>query len=434
MHERPESLQGLAPGAARLRRYAAAAALICAAGTAYADDAPQVARPAVTRHGWALDLTGYVQADAVAWSQDSADEVDIDGEPLNEERFLIRRGRIRFEAKRDAITAALELDGNTIDGPTARILGAQLTYAIPSKGEPLFAATAGLFKIPFGREVPASERDKPFLEAPAFARALFPGSYDAGAMVGGAYGAVRWSLAAMNGTPVGDAQWHGKDPASSLDFVGRVGAVIEGPRKLRVEAGVSGLTGRGLHPGTPGTKDELQWVDENQDGIVQVTEIQVISGMTATPSQTFDRNALGINLAVHWCICVIGTGTAFAEGALSTNLDRGLVYADPIATSRDLRQLGFAVGVVQNLGDHATVGVRYDRYDADRDALEREGVAVVGVHQQFSTLSIMAAGRWHDARLTGQYDHEQNPFGRGDDGSPITRADDRLTFRAQVGF
>lgn len=370
----------------------------------------------------------------MTWSQDSQDEVDIDGRPLNEERFLLRRGRIRFEAKRDAITGTLELDGNTIDGPAARIVGAQLTYAYPSKGVPLIAATAGLFKIPFGREVPASDRDKPFLEPPAFARAMFPGSYDAGAMVGGAYGAVRWSLAAMNGTPVGDAQWHGEDPVSSLDFVGRVGAVIEGPRRFRVEAGVSGITGRGLHPGTPGTKDELQWIDENQDGIVQITEIQVISGMTATPSQTFDRNALGIDLAVHWCICVVGTGTAFAEGAISTNLDRGLVYADPIATSRDLRQLGFAVGVVQNLGAYATIGVRYDRYDADRDALEREGVAVVGVHQLFSTLSVMASARWHDARLLGQYDHEQNPFGRGDDGSPATRADDRLTFRAQVGF
>ncbi len=439
MYDRPEDLQGLAPAAHRFRRYAAAATLIVATSTAHAGP-EQVAKPAVTRRGWTLDLTGYIQADAVAWSEDSANELDSDGDPLNEERFLIRRGRIRFEAHRDAITGALELDGNTIDGPTARILGAQLTYAFPAKGEPLVAATAGLFKIPFGREVPASERDKPFLEPPAFARALFPGNYDAGAMLGGAYGVARWSLAVMNGAPVGDAQWHGRDPVGSLDLVGRVSAVIEGPSRFRVEAGVSGITGRGLHPGTPGTKDELQWVDENQDGIVQITEIQVVSGMTATPSQTFDRDALGIDIAVHWCICVIGTGTAFAEGAIATNLDRGLVYADPIATSRDLRQLGWAIGVVQNLGDHAAVGIRYDRYDADRDALEREGVAIVGIHKTFSTLSVMAQGHrlatgyWNDARLVAQYDHERNPFGRADDGAPITRADDRVTLRAQVGF
>jgi hypothetical protein len=33
-----------------------------------------------------------------------------------------------------------------------------------------------------------------------------------------------------------------------------------------------------------------------------------------------------------------------------------------------------------------------------------------------------------------QYDRERNPFGRGDDGAPTTRADDRVTLRAQVGF
>jgi hypothetical protein len=396
-------------------------------------------RPALTRHGWQLDLTGYLQVDAVAWSQDSVDELDpATADPLNEERFLIRRGRLRAEARRDGFVGAIEFDGNTVDGgTTARLLGAQAgwTFARPElRGAPVVAVTAGLFKIPFGVEVPASERDKAFLEAPAFARALFPGNYDAGVMAQGSYGSARWSIAMLNGSPVGDAQWRGKDPTSSYDLVGRIGAVVHGPRKLRVEAGVSVLTGTGLHPGTPATKDDLQWVDENGDGIVQVTELQVIPGASATPSQPFSRDALGADVQVHWCLCKLGKGTAYAEAALATNLDRGLVYADPIAQTRDLRQLGFAIGVVQDLGTHLLAGVRYDRYDADRDAFEREGVDLVGVHQLFSTVSVMAAGRWHDARLVVQYDHERNPFGRGDDGAPTTRAADRVTLRAQVGF
>ncbi len=131
---------------------------------------------------------------------------------------------------------------------------------------------------------------------------------------------------------------------------------------------------------------------------------------------------------------MIGTGTAFAEVAIATNLDRGLLYADPVAAGRDLRHLGFSVGVVQNITPYAMVGARYDRYDADRDANERIGLPVVGVDQVFSTLTVMAGGRWHDARFTAQYDHEQNPFGRDDNGMPITRDADRLTLRAQVGF
>ncbi len=404
------------------------------AGPALAE--PEGLRPVVTRHGSQLDVTGYVQADAVAYSQDSADELTSDGRLLNTERFLVRRGRLRVDARKESLFAALELDGNTIDGSTARILAGNVgwLYRRPADALPLVTLTAGLFKTPFGVEIPSSERDKAFLEPPAFARALVPGNYDAGVMAQGAYGIARWSVALMNGAPVGDAQWKGKDPAASHDVVGRIGAEIEGPLQLRVAVGASALTGSGLHAGTPATKDELQWVDDNQDGRVQTTELQIIPGAAATPSTAFDRNALGVDVQVHWCICALGTGSAFAEAALATNLDRGLIYADPVAASRDYRELGFSIGAVQDLGEHAQAGVRYDRYDADRDVTERLGTAIVGEHKLFSTMSAMAVGRWHDARLIVQYDHERNPFGRDDNGTPITRAADRLTFRAQVGF
>ena len=137
---------------------------------------------------------------------------------------------------------------------------------------------------------------------------------------------------------------------------------------------------------------------------------------------------------MSWCLRRLGAGAAFAELAIATNLDRGLLYADPLAAARDLRQLGFAIGAVQAVGAHAEVGLRYDHYDADRDASERAGVALIGVDRSFATWAVMAAARWHDARWLVQYDHERNPFGRGDDGAPTTRRADRVTVRAQVGF
>ena len=418
-------------------KLAAALALVVAARTAHADDVTR--RPVLSLRGWQIDLTGYIQADLVPWSQDSLDELDpATRAPLNQERFLIRRGRLHVDAHRDGMFGALELDGNTIDGYVGRILGAQVGWTYAHDGAPLVTLNAGLFKTPFGAEVPASERDKAFLEPPAFARALFPGNYDGGAMVAGQYGLARWSLALMNGAPAGDAQWHGRDPSGSFEIVGRIGAVIA-PRDddgaTRIEAGVSASTGSALSPGTPPTKDELQWIDENGDGQIQVgTEIVVIPGGPGTPSQPFDQQAIGADVAIHWCLCVLGRGTAFAEGVIATNLDRGLVYADPIAATRDLRHLGFAIGVVQSITEHALVGVRYDRYDADRDASERLGLDIVDAEKIFSTLSVMAAGRWHDARFVVQYDHERNPFGRADTGAVTTREADRVTLRAQVGF
>jgi hypothetical protein len=442
VHDRGEGLQGLASTAAQGRRLAAALALIALAGIGGARRAaaePQAPGTVATPQGWQFDLTGFVQADSVAWSQASVDELDPSTrEPLNEERFLVRRGLLRAEAHKGALSAAIELDGDTQNGPAVRLFGAQVgwTYAPgASPGDPpLVVVTAGLIPIPFGVDVPANVRTQPFLEQPAMSRALFPGNFDAGVMVAGRYGFARWSLAVMNGAPSGDAQWRGKDPASSYDFVGRLGADIPGPRKLRVEAGVSALSGTGLHPGIPPTKDGIQWVDDNQNGRVDPTEIQIIPGSPGEPSQTFSRNALGADVQVHWCLCALGTGTAFFETALATNLDRGLVYSDPVAASRDLRQLGFTLGAVQDLGRYAQIGVRYDRYDADRDAMDREGVDLVNVHKIFSTLAIMASARWADARFTVEYDRERNPFGRGDDGAPTTLAADRVTLRAQVGF
>jgi hypothetical protein len=147
----------------------------------------------VTRHGWQVDLTGLVQVDSVAWSQASVDELDPGtSQPLNEQRFVIPRARLRAEVHRDAVSAAIELDGNTLNGAVSRLLGAHVrwTYApgAPEGDPPVLAVTAGLFTIPFGVEVAADVREKPFLEPPAMSRALFPGNFDAGVMAAGSYG------------------------------------------------------------------------------------------------------------------------------------------------------------------------------------------------------------------------------------------------------
>lgn len=408
--------------------------------TAWADPDPphDTHRPVVTALGWTTSLDAFVQIDAVPYSQHSLDEVDPAGTgvSLNEEMFAVRRGLVRLEARREHYFAELQLDANTTKGPAARIQTGQVGWALPGAdaGEALVRVRAGLFLIPFGALVPSGARARYFMEQPTFLRALFPGDIDAGANIDGAYGLVRYSIAAMNGAPVGDAQWAGRDPSSSYDVMGRLGTDVPLPHRGRFVVGVSAVTGRGLHAGTPPTKDSLQWRDENQDGIIQVTELVDVPGSPAIPSQTFSRNALDLDATVHWCLRELGQGQLEFEGAIAKNLDRDVVYADPIARSRDVRELGFSLALEQDLGPFALAGVRYDRYDADRDAIERAGVATVYTHEVFSTFSIMASARLHTARLIGQYDHATNPFGRADNGEPTTRRADTLTVRAQVEF
>ena len=132
---------------------------------------------------------------------------------------------------------------------------------------------------------------------------------------------------------------------------------------------------------------------------------------------------------------VLGTLALRAELVRAKNLDRGLVVADPVAASRDLRELGWYVGATQELTPWAMIGVRYDLYDPDADAREQRPFAVVPKDASFRTWSFMAAARWQRVgRLVAQYDHHRNALGREPSGAPTTLADDAFTLRAEVNF
>ena len=69
------------------------------------------------------------------------------------------------------------------------------------------------------------------------------------------------------------------------------------------------------------------------------------------------------------CRCRSSASSRFyAELTYAANLDRFTLVADPVVLNRDLRELGWYVAATQELSPWAAVGVRYDRYDPDRDA------------------------------------------------------------------
>nr|HEX4315265.1 hypothetical protein [Kofleriaceae bacterium] len=396
-------------------------------------------KPATTALGWDVNLDALLQVDAVPYAQGSVDDLNPgNGEPLNEETILVRRALLRAQAHRDKAFASIELESNDLNGPVTRLLGAYVGWSEPAThagAPPIVTVVGGLFLIPFGAEVPTNLRDKPFLEVPTWANALFPGNYDGGVMARGAYGVARWTVAVTDGAPSGDLQWKGRDPQSSYDLIARLGGVIDAREtagRPRVDFGISVLTGKGFHPGIQPTKDSIVWVDANGNGMVDPTEIIDVPGSPGEPSVSFSHDAIGGDASVRWCLQGAGGGWAFAEGVIAKNLDRGLVYADPIAGGRDVRELGYSAGVVQDATEWGQFGARYDRYDADRDAATQGGLMFVQTKQIFSTLSVYGALRWTTTRLQLQYDHNRNPFGLADNGLPTTRGDDRLTIRAQV--
>jgi hypothetical protein len=407
-----------------------------------AQEKDQAARPSGRLQ---VSLSGFLQADGVLYRQDSLDEVDpATGEPLNETRFLIRRARLDAEVSYRFLGGAVRFEGNTIQGPTARIIGAEAWVRWPfgpvgktseAGRPPLIMVAIGLLKIPFGLEVPQYNAERLFLERSNISRAFFPGDFDLGVRLQGGVRFLRYALAAMNGDPVGARGYPGRDPNQSKDLLGRLGIDVSPGRRVSVTGGVSGLYGTGFHRGTPATKDVLNWRDANGDGLVQLSELQVISGVAATPSQNFRRFALGVDLRFTAALPRLGALTLSGEILWAANLDRGLLPADPVAIGRPLRELGGYVALTQELSPYAAIGVRYDRYNPDVDARQQAGAEPVPLDSSFSTLAVAVALRYPPwGRLTIEYDHNTNALGRTLSGVATTLGSDALTLRAQVSF
>ncbi|MEA2748719.1 MAG: hypothetical protein QOI41_2862 [Myxococcales bacterium] len=396
-----------------------------------------------------LAMSGYLHLDWNAFRQSSQNEVNpTTREPLNEDRLLVRRARLRVASDQGLIHGVFMIDANTIKGPQVRpwnIEGslkwpASTPYRGPAAvaqstaSEPFVIVSAGLIMTPFGFEVVELENDRPYLERSTMSNELVPQSYDLGVRVLGGYKFVNYALGIMNGDPIGEQTFPGRDPNKSKDLVFRVGVSTEVIDGVRIDAGFSGLTGRGFHEGNAPSKDQLVWRDQNEDGIVQQTELQSIPGSPATPSEGFQRFALGGDARLHVRIPVLGELTLRTELVRAKNLARGIFVADPVSSSRDLRELGWYVGGTQELTRWAMIGVRYDLFDPDADAQDQRPFTVVPKDSSVSTWAIMAMARWKKARLVAEYDRRKNAFGRDVSGAPTTLADDSFTLRAVVGF
>jgi hypothetical protein len=385
-----------------------------------------------------LRLSGFLQIDWVAYQQASQDEVDFaTGTPQNQNRFSLRRGHLRLDARHRAISAVLEVDANTTAGAQLRPIDAEVQFRWPTREQPWLPhliLSAGLMKIGFGREVPEPDVVRPFLERSTTARALFPGSYDLGVRVQAEYRIARLTVAVMNGHPLGDRVFPALAPAKRKELVGRLGVKSELFPGGELTAGVSADVGAGFHEGNPTTKDRLVWRDDNGDGVVQATEVQVIAGSAGTPSRTFQRFAVGADAELRVRLAPHGDFALSAELMSASNLDRGLETADPVARGRDLRELGWYLGATQELTSWATLGVRYDHYDPDRDAREQQATEVVPRDRGYSTLALLVLLRYDEARLSLEYDRNRNALGRLASGAPTSLASDAFTVRAQVVF
>jgi len=413
------------------------AALIAQIGalSAQASQAQQ-APPSVLTARLGLTLTGFVQADWTIANQLSTDQLNPSGAPLNQSEVFIRRARLRAAIERWWVAGLIEFDGNTVNGAQARIIGAEASLKFPPRrGElPLLMATVGLFKIPFGFEVGQSDCERLFLERSTAEHGLFPGEYDAGARLMGGWRFARYSLAVMNGEPIGERTFPLRDPNSAKDFVGRLGIETPISSRVWVAGGFSGLSGKGFHAGTPATKAVVQWNDLNGNGVLDAGEVVVIPGSAAVPSQNFSRFGYGADLRLGVSEGELGSTIFYGEVTWAKNLDRGVLPADPVSFGRDYRELGLYLGLTQDLGPHAVVGVRYDFYNPDADSVNVVMGAQTPTALSYQTVAFAAALRAPAGRLIAEFDLNRNHNGRDLQGNPANLASNAFILRSEVSF
>jgi hypothetical protein len=428
-------------------------------------------------------LSGYVQTDYVqsAESRDQLNDAnqlqgavlnnqgqlsgstgqssDANALVLNQDRFLLRRARVRatdqFVRKTLALDYVLQVDANSIAGLALSLRDAEAGFlwspggfgkkheALGVEGyQPLRVRLgAGLFRSPFGHDVyEQTHNARLFAEPSLLANAFFPGDYDFGARLQVDYGDVFVVAAIQNGEPIGARSFAARDPNSAKDLFLRAGGSSQVFRGLRFDGGVSFMRGTGFHPGTPPTKDTLVWRDFNEDGIAQPFEIQVIRGASATESQNFERWAVGADVRAHVAL-PFGKLTLFGEGATGVNIDRGIRPADPIVSGAPQRGITIHGGFLQEFGQLFTVGARVDHYDARLDATDQQGGELVRANRPFTYYSLAGALRLFESdarrgrgRLMVEYQRRRDKLARDETGRPADLSDDRLTVRMQVEF
>ncbi|MFT3925452.1 MAG: hypothetical protein QM778_23135 [Myxococcales bacterium] len=387
---------------------------------------------------YGVHLSGYIQVQ-YGRNELSQDELQQGGSPLNQNRFAVRRGRLRVNGRWKYFRTDFEVDGSNTRGPTMSVRRASISGVLPGSdpdGLPLLLLTVGLTEIPLGLELQQGQDDILFLERSTGSLALFPGPVDTGAKLEGAYSVFRAQFAVMNGVPLDDRAGgpSGIDPTSKPDYLGRVGIDTKPMDKLHIAGGVSFLSGTGFHPGTNATKSVLGWNDSDHDGKFTLSEVEQSAAVGRTPSATFDRWAAGADLSVDFDTKA-GNTRVYGEVLLASNLDRALYVADPTFSKRDIRELSWYVAGIQEITEYAFIGARYDVYDPDSDFTDSRKGTVYNHDLSIKTLSPIIGVRWPGvARLTFQYDFVNDNLARDKRGVPTDLANNAWTLRAQGRF
>jgi hypothetical protein len=304
------------------------------------------------------------------------------GTTTNGDYFRLRRARLRTEFDpSEGTRIVFEIDptpaGGQIGG-TGTI--ARTVEAVGIARWSDFVNTefaAGVFKLPFGREVLQSDADRPFIERSWGEQNLTPGEFDTGAR---AY--TTWSkdarsfvaqVALVNGQTEGE-------PTFSLDPDLNQGKDVVGRMNFDfgdwADVGASGYFGYGqaVNASELRFKQFLRWAANGELGLHH----------TFSPS--------------------VGATKIFAEITFAQNMDRGVHYSFALpaiptninAPVASMNERSIWARIEQDLSRWVTIGVRWDEYTPDTSQSE-------DARDTFAGVLVAHFTPW--LQLMAEYDH-----------------------------
>jgi len=372
-----------------------------------------------------IKISGYIQTQFQSAESDGA--ASFSGGNFStgmHNRFMVRRGRIKFTYDNSISNLVLQLDA------TEKGLGLKDAYVYFT--EPwlqTFKLKAGVFDRPFGFEISYSSSNRESPERSRLFQTLFPGERDLGASFeitpqDGLLSFINFKGGMFAGNGVNP------EVDNQKDFIGRLG--FQFPfydENFAIDGGISTYFGK---------------VKRAAGKNIYLVNSSIFPHTISTDNSA-DRNYLGLDLQVYYSIPVLGgftlrseyiSGKQVGSSSSSSTSPTGLFTGD--LYQRNF--MGYYFMYVQNLGEFNQLVLKYDQYDPNTD-VEGDQIgwntdAKLGTGDvKYSTFGIGLVHYWNDnIKFLFYYDSVTNETSKYLAGFTEDIKDNVFTMRIQYKF
>ncbi|MBN1575206.1 MAG: hypothetical protein JW913_01545 [Chitinispirillaceae bacterium] len=387
-----------------------------------------------------MKIGGYIQAQ-FQYADTEGVQTSKSGSKFDagsKSKFLVRRGRIKFNHNNGLSRYVLQFDASTG--------GFEIKDAFASFTEPWlkdFTGTIGIFDRPFGFEIAYSSSMCESPERAYMIQTLFPKEKDIGAQLAfaGGDGPLNW-LNAKAGVFNGLTSLQLEND-NNKDFIGRLG--VEIPLRgagMAIDGGFSAYIGKVTNTDTTS--------DGPDKGIAYEMDGKTFKRMVGKKGEDFTRTYFGGDLQYYLDIPVIGALTLRGEyiGGMQPGTASSSSFYQPSSGgapngavySRSFS--GFYLYWVQCWGSRIQSVLKYDLYDQNTD-VENDDVGAAGSYTSATDLAWKTFGfgliyHWDDnVKFMLYYDMPHNETSANlKNGNPYKDfsrdiPDNVLTFRVQ---